>query len=154
MKNIDHVIQKLKDNSNLCTWGGGVQKVDIEWAQNQLNFIFPPSYMKFLEEFGAGEIGSRELYGLFKERINDSNLVHINHKMKIKIPPGFLIIYTYGDGTNVFLNGNDKAVDGEYPVGIFNGLAYEENFEVISNDFGEFLLRIAKTIIDKQYNLR
>lgn len=52
----------LKDK--MGRWIGPRDEREIERAEETLGLMFPPQYRAFLREYGAGAVGSYEIYGL------------------------------------------------------------------------------------------
>jgi hypothetical protein len=113
----------------------------IEKAEQSLNLKFPPSYRRFLKEFGCGDIGGEEFYGLINEEFTDSTVPNgiwltLNERKNIGLSKEFVIIYSTGDGTYYALDTSRTGNDGECPVVALTPDG--QTIEDVAEDFGKF----------------
>ncbi len=119
----------------------------IEKAQLALEVRFPPLYVDFLREFGAGGIGGFEIYGLTGKEVTSAGIPDVvwytlRARNEWAFPHHLIPIYDLGDGLVYCLDLKSMESEGEavivalYPP--FSG--DNQAIEVIAKDFGEFLM--------------
>ena len=121
----------------------------VEAAEAALRLKFPPTYRRYLLEYGAGSFGGEEVYGVVDENFqqHSHNVVQntLEQRTKKWIPENYIMIYNTGYGEILCLNlGVQK--DGEAPVVAFwPGFPMEAQAkEVVAKDFGELLLQLVQ----------
>lgn len=115
-----------------------------------LGLTFPPSYRRFLQEFGCGSVNGFEVYGLIDDNFADSAIPNaiwltLTERAECGLDPGFVIVGEGGDG--VYLAIDTRVVDGagESPVARISPDSRE--YERIAASFGDFLLEEIKAIL-------
>ncbi|MBP2623220.1 SMI1/KNR4 family protein [Streptococcus oricebi] len=137
----------IDNNQDLLDDFGGCSENIIQLAENTLGVVYPKDYKDFLKTFGAGNFGSTEIYGLFKEDfansgVPDSVWYTLLQRKKLNFPQNLVIIYDSSMGEVYCLNYHSLNQQGEPQItGYILGLAeeYQKN-PVLYNSFGEFLL--------------
>jgi len=116
-------------------------------AEQTLGVRFPPSYRRFLAEFGAGGIGSEEIYGLIDDDFENPQppqTVGLTREFRRdrQISDDLIVIYNLGQGSYCALDMSRAGPDGEAPVvGFTPGLDRAgDDLEVVAPDFGAFFL--------------
>jgi hypothetical protein len=128
-------------------------------AEARLGLTFPESYRRFLREFGAGAIGSVEVYGVINADFDHSATPDaiwdtLGLRAMFNLPTNLIPIHDLGDGDTYFL---DCAVPGaEGPVIVYHpGLApHEQPPGPAAADFGAFLLELVQLALDIRYGQR
>jgi antitoxin YobK len=122
----------------------------VQKAQDRLGVEFPLTYAKFLCEYGAGGIGSFELYGLTGQENNSTGVPDViwyteKGRKEWKLPQHLIPIYDLGDGEIYCLDlGPIKSEEGEAPViAITPGYSdYSLSLDLVAEDFGALLLSL------------
>jgi hypothetical protein len=122
----------------------------IAAAEQALGFRFPPSYRRFLLDYGAGSVGATEIYGVIDEDFEDSGIpdgVWYNLELRREGQTETLhAFYSVGDGTLFCLDASRVAEDGEMPVvAVGSG---DEEMEEIAPDFGRAFLMLVEEELD------
>jgi hypothetical protein len=118
----------------------------IASAEKLLDAKFPPSYCRFLLEFGCGNIGGQEIYGVIDENLERRpipNAVWLNiQRHRRGWSQDFFVFYEYGDGTSCAFNFSNADSDGESAIWLLdvNGKIVGK----VEDNFGEFLLSLLK----------
>lgn len=122
----------------------------IQAAEKRLGLEFPPTYRRFLLEYGAGSFGSSEICGVIDydfehSSVPDAIWYTLIERNEARLPNELIVIYEVGDGELLCLDLGAKE-SGEAPVVAYQpGLPPEkQSKEVIAKDFGEFLLQIVQ----------
>ena len=96
----------------------GVSELQITEAEKNIGFCFPVSYRYFLKNFGCGDFGGYEFYGLIKGR-NDypdsSNTLWYTEGLRNTegLPKDLLVIEPLGDGCEACLElHQDPSLEG------------------------------------------
>lgn len=63
----------MKKHPELRHFVGARSETLVKAAEEKLDLTFPPSYRRFLLEFGAGSFGASELYGVIDENFENSS---------------------------------------------------------------------------------
>ena len=146
----------MENNEGSMHWFGKQEESLINKAEKILNLKFPQDYRMFLSDYGAGSFGSSEIYGVFQEDFENSGVPDavwytLVIRKDVKMPNYLLAIYGVGDGELFVLNYDKLNENGEPKVTAYSpGYAEDEQtFEVIANDFGDFLLGRVKRTLDR-----
>ncbi len=123
----------------------------IETAERVLGLKFPPTYRRFLLEYGAGSFGASEVYGVIDDDYEESSVPDaiwytLVERREIGLPNDLIAIYDPGSYGEIFCLDLGMLKDEEAPV-IAYRLGYpveEQHKEIISKDFGEFLLKLVQ----------
>jgi hypothetical protein len=117
-------------------------------AEKMLEVSFPPIYRRFLSEFGAGNFGPFEIYGVihsdfWQSGVPDSIWYTLTERRDAGIPNRLVVIGGVGDGSLFCLDLDAMNNEGESPVVMIEpGLnpAHGRQWETVASDFGSFLL--------------
>lgn len=123
----------------------------IKVAEEKLGLKFPPTYRRFLIEYGAGGFGSSEIFGVIHENFDTSSSPDVvwttfQQRKYFSFPKNLIVIYSVGDGEIFCLDiGNTNT--GEIPVVTYQPgyLPEEQRKEVIAQDFGRFFLDLVQS---------
>ena len=148
---------KLLKNSNLeYEYIGGCSDLIIEKAESILGIRFSKIFKHFIKKYGAGIFATYEILGIIDENYSVlSNMTDLDalqftlKKRKVnKLPTNFIPIIAYDSDILYCLDFNKLNLDNEPAVVAFNiGEDWGEK-EIISEDFGEFLLDIINDEIE------
>lgn len=118
----------------------------ITKAEAALGLAFPPTYRRFLKEYGCGGMAGEEFFGLIDDdfinsTVPDAIWLTLDER-KTGLPESMIVIHAVGDGTYFVLDTDKKNDVGECPVVAWTpGLSSPgDEVEKIADDFGEFLL--------------
>lgn len=140
MENYLSAVDLINDSGD-GDFEGEKTDVLIEKAETALKLKFPPTYKQFLKEFGCGDIGGEEFYGLISDEFIDSTVPNgiwltLNERKNINLPEEHVIIYATGDGTYYALDTSQINESGECPVVALSSEG--QRVEIIAEDFGQF----------------
>jgi len=128
----------------------------VEKAERVLSLRFPPSYRTFLKEYGCGDIGGEEFYGVVNENFDNSTApdaiwVTLDERKTSGLPNSLIIIYSPGDGLYYALDSRECNSEGEWPVVVWDpGTSRpKDKLEVVAKDFGEFLYSRIKEALSR-----
>jgi hypothetical protein len=141
-------VRLIQQNSDLSDFIGECSEKLVKKAEEKLKVIFPQSYRNFLLNFGAGNFGAEEIFGVIKEDFENSGIPDaiwftLKQRKEIELPSNLVIIYHTGGEEMFCLDLNTMGKYGEPAVVSYViGVNLEDQiFEIIANDFGEFLLQ-------------
>lgn len=152
---IDKALEIIEANIEESDFIGEIDEKTIIEAENKLNVKFPKSYREFLKQYGLGDIFGEEIYGLGTEETGIPNLVWITNKFREKesLPNNLICFYFADDGEYFCLDcskvqgiNDDNAPVVSYVSGI---PLSEQPFEIISKNFGDFLLDLLNDSLDE-----
>lgn len=124
-------------------------------AERRLNLLFPPSYRRFLLEYGAGYFGSQDFHGVIGENFDESGspdaiweTIQLRNQFAL---PNELVFVRNGGGigfdyfihVGVGTNENAPIVTYIAPVN-----ASKQEPMVIASDFSDFLLEAVQKEIE------
>jgi hypothetical protein len=141
------IIRRYKDAAD---FEGRRSEKLIRAAEKELGLQFPPTYRRFLLEYGVGGFGGSEIYGVIHENFRNSGVpvaiwYTLTERKDSKLPGDYVVIYNEGTGTLYCL---DTESDGEEaPVVTFVlGLSIDQQEpEVVAEDFGAFFRELVET---------
>ena len=150
-ENYKKAVGLMKQNKDKCHFVGARPNSLIEIAERKLNLHFIGLYKDFLQNFGAGNFSSQEIYGIIDEDFENSSVPDaiwytITEREEINLPIRLLVIYDTGIGELYCVDFNTVSQFEEptiisYIPGIDNDM---QKYEVVSNDFGDFLYELVK----------
>lgn len=144
-------VELLQQNQELNDFVGQCSEQLVKKAEGKLNVIFPQTYRDFLLTYGAGNFGSEEIYGIVKEDFDNSGIPDaiwftLKQRKEVNLPSNLVIIYHTG-GEEMFCLDFNRLGKHQEPavVSYVIGVDLEfQTYEIIANDFGEFLLQRVK----------
>lgn len=129
----------------------------IRTAERKLGLQFPPTYRRFLVEFGAGSFGSEEIYGLVDEELESAVVPNgigltLRDRKEYQLPHDLVAVYDLGDGEAFYLDLGARE-NGEAPIIVYHpGYTSEEQpGEIVAQDFGQFLHDLVQSQIGRRH---
>ena len=151
IEDYNKAVDLIQQNQELADFVGNRPDNIVNKAEVKLNLVFPQSYRMFLKNFGAGNFGSEEIYGVIKEDFENSGIPDaiwytLKQRKEVNLPQNLLVIYHSGGEEMFCLDINKTGKDAEsmivsYVTGIDSKY---QTYEIIAEDFGEFLLQRVK----------
>lgn len=151
IQDYNSAVEILQQNQGLCDFVGPCSEQLVKKAEVILNVVFPQTYRNFLLNYGAGNFGAEEIYGIVKEDFDNSGVPDaiwytLKQRKEVNLPSNLVIIYHTG-GEEMFCLDFNKTGKYQEPavVSYVIGVDLEyQTYEIIANDFGEFLLQRVK----------
>ena len=139
-------------NYDLANFVGGVPFEEVWVAEGYLGVRFPNSYREFLQRYGAGSFGGRDVYGLGVPDTGLPNVVWATDALRGSddfFPADLVVIQDTGEGDILCLATSRLNDQNECPVVQWiPEMSFEEQaFEVINSTFAHFLLRVVRSVI-------
>lgn len=151
IEDYENAVNLINENAVLSDFVGKCPEQLVRKAEEKLNLSFPKSYRHFLLNFGAGNFGSEEVYGIIKEDFENSGIPDaiwytIKQRKEVNLPSNLIVIYHTGREEIFCLDTDKSGKQGEsalvsYVIGVDSK---HQTYETIANDFGEFLLKRVK----------
>jgi SMI1-KNR4 cell-wall len=118
----------------------------IDRAERAVDVLFPPTYRRFLVEYGAGSIGGTEIYGVIDADFENSSIPDaVWHNLTMRrdgYGEGLFSFHAVGDGEEYCLDTSRLRPDGEMPVvGVYVG---SDERREIAADFGRAFLMLLR----------
>lgn len=149
LDNYKKALKIMNDNKNICHFAGPRSEELINLAEETLGLKFSPLYRDFLRQFGAGNFGSQEIYGVIDEDFENSSIPDaiwftLTERREINLPRNLLVIYDTGGEEYYCLDFNKRNKHNEPAVVSFipGQELQAQKYEVIAEDFGDFLLNL------------
>jgi SMI1-KNR4 cell-wall len=138
MEDYERAAALIQENEADADFAGSRSPELIDLAEQAVGHQFPPTYRRFLREYGAGDIAGVEIYGLIDGDFENSGIPDaVWHNLTARREghgEGLFSFYASGDGLEFCLDTSHVAPDGEMPVvGVY--LSGDER-EEIASDFG------------------
>jgi antitoxin YobK len=142
---LDPGLKLVADHADDADFTDGADPASIERAERLLGVSFPPSYREFLARLGAGNLGSREFYGIIPgfDMADPTvpNMVGVTKELQDAgtLPADIVVIGSTGYGPYYVIDTRRPDPRGEGPVLVwFPGVSSRENAERDAENFGEF----------------
>jgi len=142
MDDYERAVALIEDNDEEADFDGPKPPGLIELAERAVGLRFPPTYRRFLSEFGAGNVGSTEIYGVIDEDFEHSSVPDAIWLALTQPRPGLFVIYAVGEGTEFCLDITRTASDGEMPVVAVDPSGDRQ--EEVASDFGGAFLMLVR----------
>jgi hypothetical protein len=143
MNDYEQAKSLVEEHEDLADFDGPQPDSLLEKAEETLGVRFPPTYRRFLSEFGAGGFGASEFYGVFREDFESSGVPDaVWRALKLRREGGFpehlVPVASLGDGDLAALDlsgGGDEAPVIAFSPGVPPD---EQELERLASDFGAF----------------
>jgi SMI1-KNR4 cell-wall len=141
MQDYEAAREVIRSNPSRAKFVGPRDPELVDKAEQALGLRFPPTYRRFLEELGAGNIGPFEVLGVidddFEESMVPDGIWYTLTERETGLPDDLAIVGEVGDGSLYALRLDGSG--GEAPVVLFEPGADDAPEEVAYEDFGAFL---------------
>ncbi|MBF0786845.1 MULTISPECIES: SMI1/KNR4 family protein [unclassified Streptococcus] len=147
MNNYEKAKLLIIENIDMMDYFGKCSNHIIELAERTLGVTYPKDYRDFIRNFGAGNFGSSEIYGVFREDflnsgVPDSVWLTLLERKEIDFPKHLVIVYASGNGELFCFDYNQLNLNGEPTIVSFISSRNDYKYEVVYDNFGDFLLDI------------
>jgi hypothetical protein len=134
----------IAGNPELADFVGPRDEDLVRAAEAALGVEFPPSYRRFLRDFGAGSFGGQEIYGVIDADFESSGVPDaVWNTLGLRddgdIPPDLVAIYATGDGEQLCV----RSGTSDTPMLAIRPGSGEEP-ETVASDFGAWLKEIVE----------
>lgn len=151
----EEALRLMKDNEEFSDFVGERPGSLVKRAEDKLNVQFPATYRNFLLNYGAGNFGAEEIYGVIDDSFEHSAIpngiwLNLDERSQSGFPEHLVIIYHTGFEEYFCLDFSKLNEYNEPPVVSYViGVDLEDQvYEIIASDFGEFLLDRVKSQIN------
>lgn len=151
VENYQKAKEIILNEEEIADFVGGRTDELISLAEEKLGLKFTGLYFDYLKTFGAGNFGAQEIYGIINADFENSSVPDaiwytLIERREINLPDNLLVIYDTGSDEIFCLDYNHLDDNGEPKVVSFvPGVDLEsQTYEIIANDFGDFLLDLVK----------
>jgi len=155
LENYNEAVGIITKNPSKGYFAGPRSEALIRLAEQTLGFQFFGTYRHFLANYGAGNFGAQEIYGVISDDFENSSVPDaiwytITERKEIGLPLNLLVIYDTGNGEIFCLDFKQVNKENEPTVVSFvPGVDLEkQTYEKIADDFGDFLLDLVNQEID------
>lgn len=136
----------MEEHEELCDFVGNFGADIIREVEKRLEVRLPQSYKCFLRDFGAGNFGSQEIYGIVSAEFNavaipDVMWLTLNERTNSGLPYELIPVY-YDGGESYYCIDTSEIRDDESPIVSINMDDFSCNKATLFDSFGEFLLDI------------
>jgi hypothetical protein len=146
MENFKKAAEIIRRNPSKSFFAGAKSLSLLEKMEEVIGYPFPPTYRAFLAEFGAGNFGAMEFFGVIDEDVEDSSVPDgvwytLTERREVHLPEYLFVVGETGTGELYCLR-LEKSYTEDAPVIIVNpgaDPAHQEG-ELVASDFGSFLL--------------
>ncbi|MEF3119249.1 SMI1/KNR4 family protein [Streptomyces chrestomyceticus] len=144
---VEAAIRLVHENEALAEYNGECSHEKISVAEDAMGLTFPPSYRRFIEEFGTCDFGSASFLGVYEVE----GKLWGSHGETLKrraegLPDHVIELEEDGTGGILVLDASQPDTDGEYPVRIWE--QWRTEMEFLSPNFGAYVLETFQDIVD------
>jgi hypothetical protein len=139
---IDPIVRLVRDHPDEADFVGRIGPRIIDDAEEMLGLTFPPTYRRFLAEFGCGAFAGQEIYGitgvdLGAPAVPNMVWLTLDENARSGLPDTMVVVYGDAMGGYYVLD-TAKSEGGEPPVEAWEpGLSQvNEPLQVVGDDFG------------------
>lgn len=147
IQNYQKAVSIIEANKSKGFFAGPRTEELISLAEETLGLKFIGAYREYLKNYGAGNFGAQEIYGIINDDFENSSVPDgiwytLTERNEIGLPNNFLIIYDTGSDELYCLDFQRLNSDNEPAVVSFvPGIDLnKQRYELLANDFGDFLL--------------
>lgn len=151
MDDLERFLELVNEHEDEADFVGPRDQGLVAAAEARLGLSFPPMYLRFLFELGAGDIAGQEFYGVISEEFVNSSVpngIWLTLKARDEWHlPQSMVVVGFDGGVDYYVVDTAKAASGdEPPVEIWRpGIsAAGDELERRASDFGEFALRLTR----------
>ena len=153
MINYEKAKSLILENIDMMDYFGNCPNDIIDLAEKTLGIKYPRDYRDFVSNFGAGNFGSSEIYGVFREDflnsgVPDSVWLTLLERKDSNLPEYLVIIYALGNGELFCFNYNKLNANGEPTIVSFIPNKNITEYEIVYDSFGDFLLDIVTSELE------
>lgn len=103
LREYEAAIVLMQQYPDMKTFVGTYSVQLIEAAERTLGRSFPPTYRRFLAEYGAGGFGGDDFFGVINEDFKNSSIpdavwATLSDRREADMPDEYVEIYGVGDG--------------------------------------------------------
>ena len=157
MQDYEKAKELLTKSSGISTFVGPRPKKLIDLVQERLSVKFPGTYRRFLLEYGAGGVGSFEIYGVINEDFENSGIpdmvwLTLRERKEWSLPEFFIPVYDLGNGESFYLDLRTFEGDEAKVVGFTPGDSSAiQSLDVVAEDFGKLFLDLIQLELKVQH---
>jgi hypothetical protein len=149
MPEYEEAVRLMRRHPEKVQFAGPRSQVLISAAERRLALKMPPTYRRFLQDFGAGSFGSEEVYGVIEGNFEESSVPDaiwctITERRTADLPPNLLAIGNDGGGRFFCIECVSDS-NREAPVVLWEPDMERSERERVASDFGEFLLTLVRS---------
>ena len=155
IQNFNKAIKLINENKNKCDIIGKRSDQLVGKCEKMLELMFSPQYRNFVLNYGAISIGAEEIYGVVDDNFINSMIPNgvwhtLSDRIEFNFPQHLFVIANTGFDEILCLDFSRLNKEGEPPVVVFaiNIDNEDQNYEVVSEDFGEYLLQVIETELE------
>jgi hypothetical protein len=140
---------QLIESSEDADFVGPRSEALLEKAEKALGVSFPPTYRRFVKEFGYGDMAGAEFCGLVDDNFERSSVPNgiwltLYERKSVSLPNSLILVAETGDGGYYAIDTTMRDAQGESPIVLWHsGLTKKGGGkpEIVAKDFGAFLLQ-------------
>ncbi|MBT2545075.1 SMI1/KNR4 family protein [Streptomyces sp. ISL-44] len=150
---IGKLIELVRDNDDIAHHAEGCDLATVGAAERELGIKFPPSYRRFIKEFGTCDIAGEEFLGVYQtpamgEKFLGSVAETLDARSQYAMPSDLIVAMFDGMGGLVVLDASRADSDGEYPILVWNpGITDRKAMEEVGGNFGSFALQLCQRAV-------
>jgi hypothetical protein len=152
MADLETALALIRSRPDLAGFVGERDEALVGRAEAALERPFPPTYRRFIREFGAGGFGSFECYGVIDDDFEHSTVPNgiwsTLQARRYGLPTELILVATAGyNGLDYALDTSEQDERSESPVVTWTARGTPR--EVVAGDFGQFLLDNIREQLDR-----
>lgn len=155
MEEYESATALIRANPSLAQFVGPRDPAVVEAAEEALGHTFPAAYSRFLREFGAGNFGPFEVYGVIDDDFEDSTVPDgiwftLTEREESGLPEHLAVVGDSGDGALYALDLSRSPAEAPVVLHEPGAPAEAQSKEILYPDFGTFLLDGVRRGLDER----
>ena len=156
MGDYERAVERMREHPELMAFVGPRDERLVAKAEAACGHAFPPTYRRFVLEFGAGAFGSREIYGVVGDDFEHSSVpdaiwYNLELRREEHAPPHLFAVADLGNGELFCLDFQRPMGEEPLVVGFFASPPPHDGFtDFVADDFGALLATFVGWQLDEE----
>lgn len=149
LESYQRAVRLMEKHPELMRFVGARSENLVKAAEEKLALTFPPSYRRFLLEYGAGSFGASEFYGVIDEKFENSSIPNgiwctLQERRLGSLPLGLIIVSSDGAGGYFCIDCSAELAEAPIVTYHMGYPPHRQGKETVATSFGKFCLDLVR----------